>query len=413
MSYEFLKEKKPSVSRFAVLSDCHVPLPIHKKYLTLALDAFNEIGGIDGLLMTGDIIYQDGATLVRERYDPVMELLHEKMPNTPFVYTLGNHETPLISEALLTPELLKEACDLFEEKVKQPVRYHTVIAGYHFITDITVKSPDLVWIEEQLRTALSDDPQKPIFLMLHDCFETLLTHTIRYSHAWREELHRMLKRYPQIVVLAGHLHMVAQSPDMVVQDGFSVVQVPGLGETGLILGDGLFGNFEKPIWPQALLMEVEGTTVTFRKLNLKDATEIGRPIVIDVRGVASGIEPYAFSNKAASHAPYFPEGAQITAQRVAEGTEVSFPTAANQAVNAYSQDDFVIAYRVEGFDAKGTCVVSELAVSEFYRADKPNEMKEQFRVLLKHSDEIRLASVGVTPISPFRRDGKSENAVLR
>lgn len=399
--------KTAQKARFAIISDCHVPNTIYKEYFSLALDTFRAIGDINGLLMLGDIIYQDGKELVNERYDPVMELLNEKMAGIPFVYTLGNHEAPLINENALTPELMERVCALFEEKVGQPVKYHTTIAGYHFITDKTVKAPDIAWIREKLEEAEREDAEKPIFLMLHDCFESLLTNTIRYSHAWRKEMHDLLQAHPRVVALVGHLHMVAQCPDIIVQDGFTVVQVPGLGETGFILGDGLFDNFEKRIEPQALLMEIENNLVTIYKLDLKNGECVGKPFVIDVAAVRDGKQIYSHKNRELSARPYFPVGSSLSVEMDGKETRLCFNRAENEPVNAWSQDDFVSAYRVEVCQKdSGENVFSTLVVSNYYRANTPELITKDYTQVLPELVPGQSYIASVTPIGAFRKEGE-------
>lgn len=396
------EKRNPETVRFGLISDCHVPNNVYKQYFALALDSFGEIGGLDGLLMTGDIIYQDGAEIIEERYDPVNELLAEKMNGVPIVYTIGNHETPLTNS---TSEKIAYAREVFERKAGQKVRYSTKIAGFHFITDITVEAPDVEWIEKCIEQAAAEDSDKPIFLMLHDCFTKLLTHSYPNVREWELRLAEILKKYPQTVVLVGHLHMAAQNPDIAVQDGFTVVQVPGLGETGFILGDGLFGDFEIRIKPQAMLMEIENNVVYIYKLNLESKTYIGEPIVIDIAEVKNGREPYSIANKSASNIPYFDKNAEISVEISGDTAEISFPKAYNKRVNESVDDGFVIAYRAEVFGSRGNSVFSQNVISDYFRADSTGGIAERYCFKVQGLAVPGEYTVSVVPISPFRKEG--------
>ena len=81
---------------------------------------------------------------------------------------------------------------------------------------------------------------KPIFLMLHDAFTKLYYVQKEYRSDWMQRLREVLQKYPQVIVLSGHIHLALQCPNVIFQEGFTAVQVPCLGEIGYIGGDELF-----------------------------------------------------------------------------------------------------------------------------------------------------------------------------
>ena len=248
------EKRNPDTVRFGVISDVHVQDTMFT--LDAALDAFGEIGNVDGLLMIGDVVFQDSFEPEPEKYDMVMKLLDEKAHNIPYAFAIGNHDAlPIVA----FEDCLKESLELFERKI-HPVKYHTTINGYHCITEISIHEPDIEWIENAVREAVAEDADKPVFLMLHDGFRNLILHE-GGSPEWSLRLQKILNNYPQIIAFVGHIHITSQSPDIVSQDGFTVVQVPCLGEIGYTAGDGLFDDYSIPGSPQAMMIEIENNVV--------------------------------------------------------------------------------------------------------------------------------------------------------
>ena len=91
--------------------------------------------------------------------------------------TIGNHEFPILAFS----ENIAASTELFEKKTGQSAKYHTKISGYHFITDVSVTSPDIEWIEDKVKEAVSEDKNKPVFVMLHDGFQNLILRSREYK----------------------------------------------------------------------------------------------------------------------------------------------------------------------------------------------------------------------------------------
>lgn len=396
-----------SVTRFAVISDVHIQDTTYT--LDMALSAFQEIGKIDGLLMVGDIIYQDGHEVEVEKYDIVLNKLREELPGIPYVYTMGNHEFPILGFG----ENVYKAQAVFEQKTGHPVRYHTMIAGYHFITDISLpvhEGPDIGWIEKIIKKAKEEDEQKPVFLMLHDAFTKLYYVQKEYRSDWMQNLREVLQKYPQVIVLSGHIHIALQCPNVIFQEGFTAVQAPCLGEIGYIAGDELFKEFSIPGNPQAMLLEIEDNIVYVYKLDLEMKEYIGEPFVIDIPSLVKGTCAYQYTDKRKtdSNVPYFEKGASIDVRRLRQDSvEIRFPRAYNDPMNGFTQDGFVIAYRVEVFEEMTKeCIFSENVIPDFYKVGSLKDISAYFEKVIIGLCEDHKYEVKVTPISPFRKEGQ-------
>ena len=389
--------------RFAVISDVHIQDTAYT--LDMALEAFDEIGGCNALLMLGDIVYQDGFEPEGEKFDIVMNKLKENIGNIPLVYTIGNHEFPILTFR----ENIAKSISLFEKKTGQTVKYHTVISGYHFITDISVTEPDIEWIEGIIEEAVKEDKNKPVFLMRHDGYRNMLLHTKESEREWSLKLQSILRRYTQVVALIGHVHITAHSPDVVAQDGFTVVQVPCLGEIGYIQGDGFFAEFFIPGSHQAMMIEIEDNTVYIYKLNLEDKEYIGEPFIINIPGLVNGTSEYQYTDKRKtnSNTPYFDGTAAIEVSNIDKNSvRICFPKAYNKPMNEFTQDGFVIAYRVKIFeeDTKD-CIFSEIVVSDFYKVNSMEKISDKFYKRIRGLRAFKKYEIEISPISPFRKEG--------
>lgn len=399
--------RNSSVVRFAVISDVHIQDTTFT--LDMAMDAFHEIGKMDGLLMVGDIVYQDGYEVEAEKYDIVLNRVRAEMPGVPFVYTVGNHEFPILA----FQEKFHLAKEVFEEKTGQPIRYHTMIAGYHFITDISLPvdaGPDIGWIEQMIKEAKEENAHKPIFLMLHDAFTKLYYMQKEYRSDWMQSLRTVLQKYPQVIVLSGHSHIALQCPNVIFQEGFTAVQVPCLGEIGYIGGDELFEEFSIPGNPQAMLLEIEDNVVYIYKLDLEAKEYIGEPFVIDIPGLVQGTCAYQYTDKRKtdSNVPYFKKGSLIDVRKLRQDSvEIRFPKAYNDSMNEFIQDGFVIAYRVEVFEEMTKeCIFSENVIPDFYKVGRLEDVSEYLEKVITGLCKEYKYEVKVTPISPFRKEGE-------
>lgn len=403
MCLKKFRSRNPDTVRFALISDVHIQDTAFT--LDMALDAFNQIGNCDALLMLGDIIYQDGFEPESEKYDIVLNMLREKFKNVPFVYTIGNHEFPILAFS----ENIAASTELFEKKTGQSAKYHTKISGYHFITDVSVTSPDIEWIEDKVKEAVSEDKNKPVFVMLHDGFQNLILRSREYKKEWSYKLQEILRNYPQVIAIVGHVHITAQSPDVIAQDGFTVLQAPCLGEIGYIQGDGLCKEYFVPGTHQAMMIEIENNIVYVYKLDVENYEYIGEPFIIDIQKLIRGKSYYSENEKNNSSVPYFDNRAELKLRRIGENCiEIAFPKAYNEPANEFTQDGFVIAYKVEIFEKEASdCIFSDIVISDFYKVNNQEDISEMFfKKVEKLKNDTDYEAV-VTPISPFRKHGKS------
>ena len=68
------------------------------------------------------------------------------------------------------------------------------------------------WLKEEMAKAQKDDPEKPIFIFLHQHIKE----TVYGSHEWGTQdsakINAVLKEYPQVITFSGHSHYPLDDP---------------------------------------------------------------------------------------------------------------------------------------------------------------------------------------------------------
>lgn len=395
--------------RFGVISDVHVQDTTFR--LDMALEAFEEIGGLNGLLLIGDIMFQDGCDVEKEKYNIVKRSLDEKAKGIPYAYAIGNHEFPILSKLEICEA---EVAEMFARTFDQPVKCHKVIDGYHFIIEKTVTRPDIDWIIEEIEKVVNEDKEKgalkPVFLLMHDGLRNMNLYRGGVQK-WSAELQEKLRNYPQVIALTGHIHVTAHDPNVIAQDGFTEVQVPCLGEIGYLAGDGLFEEYFVPGDPEAMMIEIKENIVYVYRLNLDKNEYIGKPFVIDIsKLVRNNVQHYNYKKRReVSNIPYFKEDVDIDINKMSDGcVEIGFPKAYNDPIDEFSQDGFVISYRVDVYEeGTDTCVYSKHVVTDYYKVCNTDDMSERLFKKIPCLEAGKKYIVSVTPISPFRKEGSA------
>ena len=76
-------------------------------------------------------------------------------------------------------------------------------------------------------------------------------------------------------------------------------------------------------------------------------------------------------------------------------------------MNEFTQDGFVIAYRVEVFEEMtNECIFSENVIPDFYKVGSLEDVSEYLEKVIAGLCEEHKYEVKVTPISPFRKEGE-------
>ncbi len=346
-----------------------------------ALSAQKAVSGdtLDGLALTGDIIYQNDTTnVLMDRYDPVMAALENEgygltEGKTPFVFAMGNHEYPQNGNS---PEnVLQAARDLFVEKTGQQLNVNKVINGFHFIAaspqsyNLTLGNETENWLKTQIDAAIAEDPNKPVFVILHGPIQNTvfdLSSANRYSADFAE----YIKAKPQVVNLTAHEHAAAQLPQniMQIQNGFTVFQTPLTGG-GYLWEYGCASTGNIGSVHQSCVLTVKDNIVKIYKLDLVTKELIGEPWEINIPELVKGNNDaylYSADKRENSNKPAFPAEASVTATAKSNNITLTYPNTATNEATGSQQDGFVRAYKVEIAKEDGTAVTSSIYQADFY-----------------------------------------------
>ncbi len=373
--------------KFGMIGDSHVTSDSSiLSWFQESLTAQKTIGGgtLDALALTGDVIYQNKSDeVITNRYDSVMTSLDNAgygsdEGEVPLVFAMGNHEFP--QNGSLSAEKVQESKDLFVTKTGQSLNYQTTIKGYHFIAaapenyNLTYSSETETWLKEKIDAAISEDSNKPVFVLLHGPIQGTVfnSSTKRYS----DEFLAYLKTKPQIVNLTAHWHVPAQLPQTIWQDGFTVFHTPLTGGGYLEeLNCTSTGNISSV--HQSSMIAVKDNVVKIYKLDLVTKEIIGDPWVIDIPSIVSDMTDedsnndtdhylYSADKRQNSAVPEFPAGAEITATPVGNGITVTYPNNATNLESGSQQDGFVRAYKVEVTNESGSVLATQTYQADFY-----------------------------------------------
>lgn len=267
------KAEDGSELRFAVISDIHVRSTDEKAQQKLQ-NALEDLldpqkDPLDIIVVNGDL--GDG---LPEDYSTVNRIIRTvragPAQKTPLIFTIGNHEFykayHLLSTSAWNTETFPNG-ETDEQAVQRFLNFagrnkvytDCVIKGYHFIflgseksamsdrkigDGVYLSEEQLSWLKDKL--AENSDPQKPIFLFLHQPVYTSNSDSPIHTQyvMQHEELTKILEAYPQVILFSGHLHLKLGAPGTVVHETFTlfedssvsrVRQAPAEASEGLVV----------------------------------------------------------------------------------------------------------------------------------------------------------------------------------
>ena len=357
------------VLRFVACSDTHIKESDDKdvvrieKMLALAYadaDSNPDYQKLDAFLVVGDLT-NDGT---KAEFDKFQNTVNGALrPETKFLGVVAkNHDGYEMSR--------KEMRAYYTSLSGNDADFHTVIGGYHFI-GLSV-SPDklqhydlnqLKWLKQQLDAAVKEDPNKPVFVMHHEPVRGTVYGSGIYDGWGVPFFTSILNQYPQAVDFAGHSHYPLNDPRSVWQGNFTEIN------TGAIYYSEFTVDAYRVYHPAD-----SGDTATFWIVEA-DAQHNLRLRGMDVEAGAQLCEvllknPADPANrdytpakrKAASTAPVFADGAQLTLNPTEGGCEVMAPV-------AQSTDGMpIVLYRVQVKDRFGVPVTKTWTLPPYYRA---------------------------------------------
>ncbi len=416
VSVGFEPEKENELT-FGVFSDLHNSKNDFDNVMNTIYALTDEGSELDGIVMVGDIVYlaakdsvPGAGTYAMIKANPKFSSL---LSSGKVVYAMGNHEFPLNNVAedvtALSKEVFKTETGLDPEKV-------TVYDGYHFITagpkdyNNSLTPEQEQFVMDSVKAALKADPEKPVFLILHQPVDSTLFGTGHYNK-YSDVFESFIKSQPRLVVFSGHMHYPSSDPQ-------TIYQVPG-GTTFVYTSSLMGGNGTKPptaterhrTWAnQGIMLRINKDTnvVTLKRfysgsgvpkyLEGGDWT-LDIPAMIDEDGdTTPNLDVYKYTNARAdlSKAPYFKDGDAITVKEITENSAKVVVPLPQQG--AEDENSVVAFYDIEVYNkTKGEVLKSVRTPSDYFLKNKSSTYTYNLVDLPDTSD----FKVTVTPVTAW------------
>lgn len=395
--------------RVGILADTHMRnADTTSDIVNHILDSQKEIAGeqMDGMALVGDIVFYNSTDDCTDRrhYANMYASIQERFPDTPILYAMGNHEFPF---GIYDDETSAKAHAAFKAGSGQELNAHTTFGGdgneYHFVSispksatsELTAETK--AWAMQEIENAIGadsanatkngdgsysfeegvvPDSTKPVFLLCHAPLPGTVTNGTEGGNV--TEFVSYLKTRPQVVMISGHRHPPAVDPYTIWQDGFTAF-CSSINDGAPIEDHLLNGKATDSSLHQGAMLEVEDNVVKIYKLDYVTNEEIGEPWVIDIPQIVSNLRDDDPSNdnnaylycsenrsKVQSEAE-FPEGTELTAAPGKNDVVLTYPnTATVTKSDSVQQDNFVRGYRIEILNEKGTAIIRQSHMSDYY-----------------------------------------------
>lgn len=371
---------------FAVISDVHINnTDKNAEKFKNALNIINrKAPDSDALVIAGDLT-DSGTVAQYDDFNKIYDSYGNK--SAEMLAVMGNHD---YWNGLTTDKAQKR----FTEKLGVEIKSNEVIEGYHFIKVSTEGgatggefSKELAhWVDTELKAANEEDPNKPIFLTVHQHIKD----TVYGSDDWgNAALYEVLKKYPQVVTFSGHSHYPLNDERAINQRDFTSVGTASLSyvelESGKINGS-VPPNASD--FNQGLIVRVNDDEVNIERVDFHNDETIKDNWRVNLPATKENFE-YTDERSISRSNPYFEEDSNVEATDI---TEDSVAITFDQG----KHDDLVHSYRLEAIN-KETGVIEKnlLAFSEFYLGSKMSD-KLSFNIsgLKNNTDyEIRVYAI--------------------
>ena len=411
-------------ARFAVMSDVHITEGETSR-LSLALKSLTNIGGIDGIMMVGDMVRMSVKDVIEpELYAILNDVLasYPAINAVPNAYAMGNHEYPstttdnAISAAAM--QTFIEGIGLSESRTGvQEIRTETAedgtvttyadavyeMAGYTVVAlspeaysnQITPESE--AWAKEKLLAAIEENPEQPVFYLQHQPLQNTVRSSTKLVNS--AEFVAWIKTQPNIINFTAHCHYSAWDPLSIWQSeqGFTAIHSPLLGNATLTM-TGTYEQSGVSASAAILMVEIdENNLVKVYKLDLYNGEEIGVPYVIDI----DGDRLYTDARLENANTPEFENGETVTVETVGgDFATISFTDTAiiEETVPGVTQDGFVHHYRIDAVNkTTGNVDKTVRRFGDFWT-------KSDYYVRTVTLTDLKLSTdytIQVTPLSPL------------
>lgn len=226
---------------FQVMSDIHVTTDSGAKgeaalsnthFKGMLEDISKNSPNSIGIFIAGDIANSGKET----EYLKVLNMYQEALANgatLPKLHiSIGNHDWMAGNPNGLFQKYVK----VFNSDVDKPenVYYSENVDGYNFVylggegsgLNAYLSDKQLKWFDEQMEAYTNEDPDKPVFVLLHQSIYNTIAGSLS-GQGWHgvtneSAFKKVLKKYGQIILMNGHSHWVLDSESNMYKGDFEV-----------------------------------------------------------------------------------------------------------------------------------------------------------------------------------------------
>ncbi len=382
------------VMRFIATSDTHIKTLGDKgtqrlskmiKTAYAVSDNDKDYNNLDAVVFSGDIT-DNG---MRDSFYAFESVIRAELRE-------GTERLAIIAKSHDSYSYGHNARKVFMSITNQEPDFHRVINGFHFIgisRSATVKhytEDQVKWLDENLKQATSESPDKPVFVFQHEHARNTVYGSSETDGWGMDTFVEVLEKYPQAVHISGHSHFPANDPRAIWQDSFTAINDGGLAYFELAV-DGKNGQFPAghDTMTQALLIEVDKDNRVLVKVLDVDAGKFVREFLIDNVTEENKTKYNHEVRKANSIAPVFENGATLTVEK----KNGKYIVTVSQA--KVTGDNEVFVYRLSVTNSEGKEVYSDWAFSDYFFAEKPDSITFRSFRLKKGQYKVSVAAEDV------------------
>ena len=326
--------------------------------LSFAFAEKNEVyKNLDAFLIAGDITDKGK----KEQFD-AFKIIYD------YASQKGTQVLCTVAKGHDSISMGKKSLAYYKALTNQQTDFHMVIGGYHFIGLSTCNLPEIYytpmqkkWLTKELDKAITDTPDKPVFLMHHEHVKYTV-YGSREIDGWGHDFFtEMLKKYPNVVDFSGHSHYPINDPRSLWQNEYTAIGTGSLKYTELTVDD------ERKIHPPTFnecatfwIVEVDKSSAIHLMGMDCEAEEILCEYYLDNPADIKNREYTEEKQRSRSKPPLFPENAGVTVKEDNGVYLIEYP-------KAESTDHMpIFIYRVFVYDESGRKVAKGKTVPSYY-----------------------------------------------
>ncbi len=395
---------KPAI-RFAVCSDIHLNGETNQVAAVRFRQLFDDMyklsesdevyNKFDAVVIAGDFT-GGGAEKEYLIFNDIVEKCRKN--ETQLLTVLGNHEFINYRDTDASV-----GYDVYKKYINEQVDTHTVINGYHFIgvsydDDGKKFAGKLEWLREQLKQAVKDTPDKPVFVFQHPHPFATVYGSINWG---TYEVRKVLADFPQVVDFSGHSHYAPCDPRSVWQGSFTAV---GCGSLSAFMGNLNYIDGDKDAPGESggyWIVEADADgNVRMRLFDCVVHTFFDKSEYYFTDLTSSSKRSYTWhKNKSLDTKPEFPVDPAVKAEECADGSvNLYFP----EAHGYYPAEN----YKIKLFADNKKTAVCNTFISDYVRATG-DTVKINLGKLPKGNYKINIKAY-----SPYAKYGDKLEAVI-